>query len=122
MGSRRPGLFPLVGEGIFTQDGRPWKHSREMPRRQFARMNYQDMSAFDEPMNSLVAELSSVNGVVDLQPAFLRFTLGTTTALIFGEAVERLDDGDQDTFSKSFDYASCICAIRLHLADFCCVY
>ena len=122
MGSRRPGLFPLLGEGIFTQDGRPWKHSREMLRRQFARMNYQTMSAYDDPINRLVAELSSASGVVDLQPAFFRFTLTTTTALIFGEAVGGLDDDDQDTFSKSFDYASYICAIRLRLADFCWAY
>lgn len=59
---------------------------------------------------------------VDLQPAFFRFTLATTTALIFGEAIEDLDDNDQDTFSKSFDYASYICAIRLRLADFCWAY
>lgn len=122
MGSRRPGLFPLLGEGIFTQDGRRWKHSREMLRRQFARINYQTMSAFDDPINRLVAELSAANGVVDLQPAFFRFTLATATALIFGEAVGDLDHDDQDTFSKSFDYASYICAIRLRLADFCWAY
>jgi len=23
LGSRRPGLFPMIGEGIFTQDGHP---------------------------------------------------------------------------------------------------
>lgn len=97
-------------------------NTREMLRRQFARMSYQDMAAFDEPINNLVVELSSASGVVDLQPAFFRFTLATTTALIFGEAVEGLGDDDQDTFSKSFDYASFICAIRLRLADFCWAY
>lgn len=122
MGSRRPGLFPLLGEGIFTQDGRPWRHSREMLRHQFARINYQTMSSFDEPINKLIAELSSANGIVDLQPAFFRFTLVTTAALIFGEAVGDLGDDDEDTFAKCFDYALYICAIRLRLADFCWAY
>lgn len=30
MGSRRLGLLPLLGDGIFTQDGAAWKHSREL--------------------------------------------------------------------------------------------
>lgn len=85
-------------------------------------MNYQTMSAFDDPINRLISELSSASGVVDLQPAFFRFTLATTTVLIFGETVGDLDDDDQDTFSKSFDHASYICAIRLRLADFCWAY
>lgn len=80
------------------------------------------MSAFDYSINRLVAELSSASGVVDLQPPFFRFTLATTTALIFGEAVGNLDTDDQDTSLKGFDYASYICAIRLRLADFCWAY
>jgi hypothetical protein len=90
-----------------------------MLRRQFTRMNYQTISAFDDPINRLISELSPASRVVDLQPAFFRFTLATTTALIFGETLRGLDDDDQDTFSKSFNHASYICAIRLRLADFC---
>jgi cytochrome P450 len=118
LGSRRGGLFPLLGEGIFTQDGRPWKHSRELLRRQFVRMQYQNLKVFNEHVNDLVTNLSSSSGIVDLQPAFFRFTLATTTALIFGEPVGSLGDEDQNIFANSFDYASLICAIRLRLADF----
>lgn len=117
LGSRRGGLYPLLGEGIFTQDGRAWKHSREMLRRQFARIDFKNPKTFDTHVNDLVASLQSSNGVVDLQPAFFRFTLATTTALIFGEPVDDLEDDDRNTFSSSFDYASFISAIRLRLAD-----
>lgn len=89
---------------------------------QFARINYQTISAFDEPINKLIAELSPANGVVDLQPASFRFTLATTTAFIFDEAVRELDNNKEDTFAKSFDYASYIYAIRLRLANFCWAY
>jgi cytochrome P450 len=108
----------LLGEGIFTQDGPPWKRSRELLRRQFARIQYQNLKVFHEHVNELVDGLSASSGIVDLQPAFFRFTLATTTALIFGEPIGSLEDEDQDTFANCFDYASFICAIRLRLADF----
>ncbi|KAI9759874.1 MAG: hypothetical protein M1840_003076, partial [Geoglossum simile] len=118
LGPRRGGLYPLLGEGIFTQDGPPWKRSRELLRRQFARIQYQNLKVFHEHVNELVAALSTSSGIVNLQPAFFRFTLATTTALIFGEPVGSLEEEDQDTFAHSFDYASFICAIRLRLAEF----
>jgi cytochrome P450 len=81
------------------------------------RIQYQNLKVFDEHVNNLVASLALSDGVVDLQPAFFRFTLATTTDLIFGEPVAGLDDEHQDTFANSFDYASLISAIRLRLAD-----
>ncbi|KAL8860674.1 MAG: hypothetical protein Q9178_003027 [Gyalolechia marmorata] len=117
LGSRRAGLFPMLGEGIFTQDGRPWKHSRELLRRQFVRINFKDLSTFDRHVDDLVTGLSSSEGVVDLQPAFFRFTLATTNALLFGERDSGLKDEDHHGFARSFDYASMISAIRLRLAD-----
>lgn len=107
----------MLGEGIFTQDGRPWKHSRELLRRQFVRINFKDLRTFDPHVDDLMAGLSSSEGVVDLQPAFFRFTLATTNALLFGERASGLKDEDHDEFGRSFDYASMICAIRLRLAD-----
>ncbi|KAI4178863.1 MAG: hypothetical protein L6R41_008174 [Letrouitia leprolyta] len=117
LGSRRAGLFPMLGEGIFTQDGRPWKHSRELLRRQFVRINFKDLSTFDHHVDDLIASLSSSKGIVDLQPAFFRFTLATTNALLFGERDSILKDEDHDEFARCFDYASMISAIRLRLAD-----
>ncbi|KAL9034040.1 MAG: hypothetical protein Q9180_005624 [Flavoplaca navasiana] len=107
----------MLGEGIFTQDGRPWKHSRELLRRQFVRINFKDLTTFDRHVDDLIAGLSSSDSVVDLQPAFFRFTLATTTALLFGEPVSGLKSADHETFAESFDYASMISAIRLRLAD-----
>lgn len=117
MGSRRGAMLPFIGEGIFTQDGTAWKHSREMLRRPFLKSHYQDLHGFGEHTDNLVAELSSSNGVVDLQPLFFRFTLATTTALIFGQSAVGLDEAQQ-TFAKEFDYASEITSLRARLQDF----
>lgn len=88
-----------------------------MLRRQFVRMQYQNLKGISEHVEHLVASLSSRSGVVDLQPLFFNFTLATTTALIFGEPVESLEGNEGSDFANSFDYASMICAFRLRLAD-----
>ncbi len=89
----------------------------ELLRRQFVRINFKDLTTFDRHVDDLIAGLSSSDRVVDLQPAFFRFTLATTTALIFGEPASGLKSADYETFAESFDYASMISAIRLRLAD-----
>ena len=55
--------------------------------------------------------------MVDLQPLFFRFTLATTTALIFGHPIESFDDLDRHDFASSFDYASMISSLRTRLMD-----
>lgn len=122
MGMRRGALFPFVGEGIFTQDGAPWKHSREMLRRYFLKTHYQDLRGFGKHADRLIATLSSSSGGVDLQPLFFRFTLATTTALIFGQSVESLENEEQTSFSNSFDYASLISSLRVRLQDLYWIY
>ncbi|KAJ5938395.1 Cytochrome P450 E-class CYP52 [Penicillium verhagenii] len=117
LGSRRPGLMPLLGEGIFTQDGRPWRHSRELLRRQFARIHRQDCRVFDAHVEDLISRLRATGGVIDLQPYFFRFTLATTTALLFGGSVSALPGEETELFENAFDYASSVSALRLRLAD-----
>ncbi|KAJ8064874.1 hypothetical protein OCU04_007181 [Sclerotinia nivalis] len=122
LGPRQSGLLPMIGEGIFTQDGHHWKRSREILRRQFARIQYQDVKVFDRPLDDMLASVSSYKGTVDLQPFFFRFTLATTTSLIFGEVSSGLPNREHELFEKNFDYCSLISAIRLRLADLCWLY
>lgn len=55
--------------------------------------------------------------MVDLQPLFFRFTLATTTTLIFGQSIGSKDE-PKDEFAENFDYASMISALRSRLVDF----
>jgi cytochrome P450 len=117
-GPRRDAFYRLLGEGIFNQDGKPWKHSRALLRRQFVRMQYQDLSAFKEHVDNLVDALqSSSDDVVDMQPLFFRYTLDTTTALIFGQSVNSLTNEGRDAFSDDFSEAADITAYRGRLGD-----
>ncbi|KAH8170137.1 cytochrome p450 domain-containing protein [Sarocladium implicatum] len=127
LGSRRMGLLPLLGEGIFTQDGLAWKHSRKLLRRQFSRISETGLSAFDNHASILIDSLqkeakSNPAGVVDMQPLFFDYTLSTTTELLFGEPHSSLPQKDRDTLRDDFDYAAMFSAIRLRLADLAWVY
>lgn len=118
VGKRRESMFPFIGEGIFTQDGPAWKHSRDLLRRPFLKTHYQDLKGFQEPINSLLGVLSSSTGVVDLQPLFFQLTLAITTSLIFGQSVESSEHDGEDSFGSTFDHASWITTLRSRLADF----
>src|SRR5438046_9791951 len=79
MGPRRQIMFPLFGDGIFTQDGPEWKRSRELLRPQFSYRCYQNLDIFREHVDNLISSLPPSGQIVDLQPLFFRLTLDTTT-------------------------------------------
>lgn len=107
----------MIGEGIFTQDGATWKHSREVLRRQFVRMQYQNLRGFGEHIENLIERLKTCSGITDLQPMFYRLTLNTTIAMILGQPVESFEHEMGDLFSRAFDKASMITATRVRLGD-----
>lgn len=114
-------FFPLLGDGIFTQEGTAWKHSRELLRKQFVRIQYQKSDLFREHIDNLLACLPASEGVVDLQPLFFRLTLDTTTDLLLGKSVHSLcDDSEGATadlaFTESFNTAQAGLAKRFRIA------
>lgn len=112
--------MPFLGEGILTQDGSPAHRSRELLRRQFVRMQYQNLEGYSEHVENLLACLLSSNssGIVDLQPLFFRFTLDATTAFMFGQSIGSLQSDVLDSFGSSFNEASLISSMRVRLSDF----
>ena len=109
---------PLLGEGIFTQEGLAWKHSRELLRLQFQRTQYQSLDNLREHVDNLLDCLPS-QGCIDLQPLFFKLTLDTTTALLFGQSVGSLKTRTNDSFrefANNFDIAQGGLAKRFRLA------
>ncbi|MCJ1250009.1 hypothetical protein MMC30_007235 [Trapelia coarctata] len=116
---RRKVFFPLLGDGIFTQDGEPWKHSRAMLRPQFFHGQYEDLAIFEQHTNSLIACIEAAGPIVDLQPFFFRFTMDTTTHFLFGQAVDGLEpssDGEE-AFAGAFNIAQDYLARRIRLGN-----
>ena len=122
-GLRSNAFHPQLGDGVFTLEGAAWKHSRELLRRQFARIRYQNLEVFRQCTDSLLGRLSSNEpGAIDLAPLFFKYTLDTTTLLLFGESAGSLEENSGDKFGRYFDEASWISGIRAKLVDFYWVY
>jgi cytochrome P450 len=117
LGPRNLAMKAMLGEGIFTQDGARWKHSRELLRRHFVRMQYQNLEGFREHVENMIDSLGNSTGVIDLQPFFFRLTLDTTISIILGQSVESFKHETGDLFTKSFNKASLVTSTRVRLGD-----
>ncbi|KAI9820833.1 MAG: hypothetical protein M1826_000858 [Phylliscum demangeonii] len=90
---RRGNFDALLGQGIFTQDGKAWEHSRALIRPQFAREQVSDLVLEERHVQNLMRALpaDAVDGwtdPVDLQVLFFRLTLDSATEFLFGESVD----------------------------------
>lgn len=120
-GLRRKIFFPLLGDGIFTQDGHAWKQSRDLLRPQFTRQQYQGLGIFRDHVDNLIALIPKDGQAVDLQPLFFGLTLDTTTDLIFGTSINSLKDvslSQGKKFAEQFDIAQNYVIQRFRLLDF----
>ncbi|KAK0648079.1 cytochrome P450 alkane hydroxylase [Cercophora newfieldiana] len=119
-GLRRAITFPMFGDGIFTQEGEAWKHSRFMLRPQLAHRQYEDLQLLHEPVDDLLDSLAQSGGIVDLQPLFFRLTLDVTTAFLFGESIRSLKSAPgspEHNFAAAFDLAQSYVIQRFRLLD-----
>lgn len=119
-GLRRQIFFPLLGDGIFTQEGPSWKHSRDLLRPQFARQQYRGLEIFRAHVDHFLARIAGNSSQVDLQPLFFRLTLDTTTEFLFGKSVNSLKDTHGSMgikFADEFDVAQNYVIQRFRLLD-----
>ncbi|KAI9150093.1 n-alkane-inducible cytochrome P450 [Paramyrothecium foliicola] len=122
-GTRSAVLGPLLGNGIFTQEGQAWRHSRELLRKQFVHARYKDLeNSIGEHVDNLVALIPD-HDVIDLQPLFFSLTMDTSTALLFGESVYSLratiDQAEKNQkFAMNFQIAQEGLAKRSRIAPF----
>jgi cytochrome P450 len=121
MGPRREIVLPMFGDGILTQEGAAWRHSRRMLRPQLHHKQYEDLAVFQTAIDDLISRLHAVEGVVDLQPLFFCLTLDTTTAFLFGESVRCLNAEigvAENTFASAFNIAQRWVTNRFRLLGF----
>ena len=122
LGARSDNFRPLLGHGIFTQDGAAWKTSRELLRPQFMQTRSKSFGYIQEEIERFVSTLkiSTSTSRIDLQPKFFRLTLDTTMAVLFGKSLGDLNtEGiDETDFAAAFDRAQHQLARRGRLGDF----
>ncbi len=82
---RKSSFYPLLGHGIFTNDGMDWKHSRELLRPNFARDQVADLDNFEEHLDAMIDTIPMDGQTpVDLQELFFQLTIDTATEFLFG--------------------------------------
>ncbi|SMR57253.1 unnamed protein product [Zymoseptoria tritici ST99CH_1E4] len=109
LGERRKVFFALLGDGIFTQDGAAWAHTRALLRPAFYQQNTERMlDEIDGSVGKMLRDVAEEEEV-DFQPLFFRLTLETTMSLLFGKRMEGEDEQRKkvamDDFAAAFDEA-----------------
>lgn len=134
LGPQRKGCFaPLFANGIFSDDGVRWSHSRALVRPAFTRDQITDLDALERHVQNLLRAITTnVNGAgwtgsKDLSPLLFRLTLDSSTEFLFGQSVEsqlaslqdnnspKSDDLEWGSFSSSWDTATMEVAKRFRL-------
>lgn len=117
---RPPTFAPLLGSGIFTQDGPKWKHSRELLRPQFISNRFNNFEQIKSAVNKLIESIPEA-GIVDLQPLFFHLTFETTLFLLFGQHLPSLESvcftSRESEFANAFNVGQDYLAQRGRLGD-----
>ncbi|CCX14453.1 cytochrome P450 [Pyronema domesticum] len=102
--TRKDAFHDMLGEGIFTLDGKGWEYSRGLLRPQFSREQVADTEMLKIHVERVLEHMKNAEGTeVDLQPWFYCLTLDSATEFLFGESAESLIKGEED--QKGFAYA-----------------
>ena len=123
LGAREKNFGPLLGHGIFTQNGAEWKYSRDLLRPIFNHQRTDYFTHIQRAAENLLVRVKedACHGLVDLQPLFFLLTLDVTTAAILGKSTNSLQDRDGKIglqFARAFDEGQHYLAIRGRLGDF----
>ncbi|KHN98863.1 Cytochrome P450 [Metarhizium album ARSEF 1941] len=104
LGLRAPTFQPVLGSGIFTQDGAAWRRSRQLLRPQFASNRVHNFDQVKKCVQHLIESIPD-DGMVDLQPLFFKLTFDTTMFLLFGNSVNSSDWGEVAGQESEFAHA-----------------
>ncbi|KAK3168285.1 hypothetical protein OEA41_004732 [Lepraria neglecta] len=109
IGPWRGGSFkPLLGLGLFTLRGEPWKHSRMLLRPQFSREQVSDLALEERHVDTLSSALRTGSDgwtdVVEPQPCFFKITLELMTEFLYGQSPSQMDKKSDAPGIQEFGY------------------
>lgn len=84
-------MSATLGSGIFTQDGKPWEHSRALLRPNFVRDQVSDLDLEEDHVQNLMKVIpidsDGWTAEINIQQMFFRLTLDSATEFLFGQSV-----------------------------------
>lgn len=122
LGAREQNFRPLLGDGIFTQNGAEWKQSRDLLRPIFNHQRTEYFTHIKQAVSNLLVRITepTEEGSMDLQPLFFLLTLDVTTAAVLGKSTNSLQDQGGKlglAFANAFDTGQHYLAVRGRLGD-----
>ena len=86
--TRQESLLCVIGSGIFTRTGRPWRDSRAFLRPHFAREHVSSFDPLETHFQALLKVIKEQDGgwtsSFDIQPLIFNYTLDVATEFLFG--------------------------------------
>lgn len=90
--NRLESFKPLLGVGVTTLRGEPWRRSRGLLRPQFSREQVSDLDLEERHMQALMSVLKTEKDgwteKLDLQPLFNNLTHDTNTEMLYGRSID----------------------------------
>ncbi|KAH7402396.1 putative cytochrome P450, partial [Phaeosphaeria sp. MPI-PUGE-AT-0046c] len=116
---RHRDFSPLLGDGIFTVDGPAWKHSRDMLRPNFTKVQLDgNLSTLEKHFQLLLTQTPPDGCPIDLQQLFLKLTMDVSTEFLFGVSTNSLsikENDSMDIFCQAFEDAQWGVSLRPRL-------
>ncbi|KAJ5740215.1 n-alkane-inducible cytochrome P450 [Penicillium malachiteum] len=121
LAGRNLAASPLLGEGIFTSDGKVWEHSRALLRPNFVRNQIADIDVYEHHVSQLIKRIPRDGSTVDMQELFYMMTIDSATEFLFGRSFNTLGGRESEaskSFAKNWDIAGNGMLIRMRLGPF----
>ncbi|EPE37028.1 Cytochrome P450 [Glarea lozoyensis ATCC 20868] len=102
--------------GVFTDDGQPWRHARALIRPTFTRFEITDLEYFKTFVERFLALFPRDGSEFDMLPLAKRLFLDTSSEFILGQSVNSLlptTPPEELEFIESFDHCLTGLALRL---------
>ena len=90
IGDNRKLAIPLLGAGIFSNNGAAWRHSRDLLRPNFNRSQVADVALFERHVKHLIRAIPRDGATIDLEPLFFRLSMDVSTEFLFGQSTDDL--------------------------------
>ena len=88
-------LDPVMGQGVFTSNGKAWAHSRSLVRAQFSTQRVRNVAKIEPYVQNIFKEIEIGNigkdgwtDPLEILLTFNRFTLDSATEFMFGTSAE----------------------------------
>ena len=118
-------LDPVMGQGVFTSNGKAWAHSRSLVRAQFSTQRVRNVAKLEPYMQNAFEEIGKIGEDGWTEPleillTFNRFTMDSATEFMFGTSADshRVAMREKELFAAGKEEKGMMAKFKLIMTDF----